>query len=962
MDADAFDLAGFCVGIVERDDAHRRIDRAQSGDVVVGLAASGLHANGYSLVRAAMTRLERPDLELVRTISEAAPSSWRATSLARPGTLGDVLLTPTRSMRGRARARRRLAADGLRLGGLAHITGGGLPGNLSARAARGSRASRRPGDVAACRRSSAGSPRLAGMDGAEMRATFNGGIGMALVVEPDAVDVAVAFLAARGLRAWDIGEVVPTGDLGGARYAELSVEVEAVWLSGARSSRSASRGGHQPARAASPPSSAGCWAGIGLVLRRPAVRGAGLGAPTRASHGAARPSGHPDRRGWDARRRDALAAAAGRRGRPGRLHARRSGRSCWIASRTGSSTSIPRCCRRSRGRTPSATRSRPAWRVTGVTVHLVDETLDGGPIVAQEPVPILATDDADDACGRASTPWSTGSCRGSSRSLLAGAITRVQAGRARIDRRARRRPDPVPRGRCSRCPTRPAWSTSRAGWSRAGFELVSTGGTAGAARGRPPVTDVAAVTGFPEMLDGRVKTLHPAIHGGRPGRPPAADTSGGSWRRGDRPVRARRRQPLPLRGGGRAAGHRRRRAHRGDRHRRADAGPGGGQEPRQRGHRHRSRRVRRRAARARRRRRPDAAAAPRAGRGRLPADGGLRRAHRRGAAASVSSRPPRRRSCPAAPRRCRSSASLRRCATARTRIRPRRCTCCPAPIRPLGRSRAASTSRARRSATTTSSTRLPRLPWRATCAGRHARSSSTATRAAPPRPGCHRSLGGRAGGRSGERVRRRRGAHRARRCRARRAAGVHLPGGRRRAGLDPAAATMLAGRADLRLLDDPHLGARRCLAASCAAPAAPSSPPTRTSRPTTRRPGRRPPRGARRRMSSATSTSPGVSPPRQVERHRAGPGRRRGRRRRRSDEPRRQRPARRATRPAERAVGAVCASDAFFPFPDALEVCLAAGVTAFVQPGGSHRDAEVIAAADAAGAAMVLTGRRHFRH
>jgi phosphoribosylaminoimidazolecarboxamide formyltransferase/IMP cyclohydrolase len=65
---------------------------------------------------------------------------------------------------------------------------------------------------------------------------------------------------------------------------------------------------------------------------------------------------------------------------------------------------------------------------------------------------------------------------------------------------------------------------------------------------------------------------------------------------------------------------------------------------------------------------------------------------------------------------------------------------------------------------------------------------------------------------------------------------------------------------------------------------------------------------------------------------------------------------------AERLVGAACASDAFFPFPDAVEVCLAAGVTAFVQPGGSIRDADAIAAADAAGATMLLTGVRHFRH
>jgi len=63
-----------------------------------------------------------------------------------------------------------------------------------------------------------------------------------------------------------------------------------------------------------------------------------------------------------------------------------------------------------------------------------------------------------------------------------------------------------------------------------------------------------------------------------------------------------------------------------------------------------------------------------------------------------------------------------------------------------------------------------------------------------------------------------------------------------------------------------------------------------------------------------------------------------------------------------RAQGAVCASDAFYPFPDAVEVCLEAGVSAFVQPGGSVRDAQVVAAVDAAGAAMLTTGVRHFRH
>ena len=64
----------------------------------------------------------------------------------------------------------------------------------------------------------------------------------------------------------------------------------------------------------------------------------------------------------------------------------------------------------------------------------------------------------------------------------------------------------------------------------------------------------------------------------------------------------------------------------------------------------------------------------------------------------------------------------------------------------------------------------------------------------------------------------------------------------------------------------------------------------------------------------------------------------------------------------EKAKGAVLASDAFFPFPDGPEAALQAGVTAIIQPGGSKKDDEAIAIADQYGAAMVLTGRRHFRH
>jgi len=67
-------------------------------------------------------------------------------------------------------------------------------------------------------------------------------------------------------------------------------------------------------------------------------------------------------------------------------------------------------------------------------------------------------------------------------------------------------------------------------------------------------------------------------------------------------------------------------------------------------------------------------------------------------------------------------------------------------------------------------------------------------------------------------------------------------------------------------------------------------------------------------------------------------------------------------RAGERARGGVAASDAFFPFRDGLDAVVAAGVVAVVEPGGSVRDDEVIAAADEHGVALVFTGERHFRH
>jgi phosphoribosylaminoimidazolecarboxamide formyltransferase/IMP cyclohydrolase len=68
------------------------------------------------------------------------------------------------------------------------------------------------------------------------------------------------------------------------------------------------------------------------------------------------------------------------------------------------------------------------------------------------------------------------------------------------------------------------------------------------------------------------------------------------------------------------------------------------------------------------------------------------------------------------------------------------------------------------------------------------------------------------------------------------------------------------------------------------------------------------------------------------------------------------------SRAGDRAAGSVAASDAFFPFPDGLQVLIDAGVRAVVQPGGSVRDEEVIAAAKASGITMYFTGTRHFFH
>ena len=153
--------------------------------------------------------------------------------------------------------------------------------------------------------------------------------------------------------------------------------------------------------------------------------------------------------------------------------------------------------------------------VTGVTIHLVDATLDGGPIVAQEAVPVLPGDDEESLRARIQAVEHRLLPR-VVELLAAGAVSVADDGR-RVDIDLERADTSVP------TPRRALLSVSDKtglvelgrGLVARGFELVSTGGTARTLRDAGlPVTDVAAVTGSPEMLDGRVKTLHPRVHAG----------------------------------------------------------------------------------------------------------------------------------------------------------------------------------------------------------------------------------------------------------------------------------------------------------------------------------------------------------------------------------------------------------------------------------------------------------------
>ena len=225
MEPDEFDLAGFAMGVGERS---RLLDgtAAQVGDAIIGLASSGLHANGYSLVRQLVEvghlALDAPYTEVVRRLLDGptADAVIGREARAADATLGDVLLTPTRIYaRDVLAIRASLDALGHELRGVAHVTGGGLPGNVP-RALPDELAARLDPTAWAMPSVMQLLGVVGGIGDVELRATFNGGIGMVLVVPAEAAAATMELAAARGVPARVIGDVVETATLGGKRYAE----------------------------------------------------------------------------------------------------------------------------------------------------------------------------------------------------------------------------------------------------------------------------------------------------------------------------------------------------------------------------------------------------------------------------------------------------------------------------------------------------------------------------------------------------------------------------------------------------------------------------------------------------------------------------------------------------------------------------------------------------------------------
>jgi phosphoribosylformylglycinamidine cyclo-ligase len=179
-----YDLAGFCVGVVEKAEI---IDGSTvaTGDVLLGIASSGPHSNGYSLIR-----------KVLEVSGESVDMPFG------DSTLGETLLTPTRIY-----VKALLALiKAMPIKALAHITGGGLPENLPRVLPKGSKAvvdthSWQQPEIFGWLQKNGG------IEDFEMLRTFNCGVGMVACIDAENVDAAIALLAEHGEQAWVLGSI-----------------------------------------------------------------------------------------------------------------------------------------------------------------------------------------------------------------------------------------------------------------------------------------------------------------------------------------------------------------------------------------------------------------------------------------------------------------------------------------------------------------------------------------------------------------------------------------------------------------------------------------------------------------------------------------------------------------------------------------------------------------------------------
>ena len=187
--AEDYDLAGFSLGAVERDAVLPRLDDQKPGDLLIGLASSGPHSNGYSLIR---------------RIVELSGLGWEAPAPFAPGqTVAEALMAPTRIY---IKSVLPLIKRGLIKGG-AHITGGGLIENPPRAIAEGLEP-RFDWGAWALPPVFAWLRDAGGVEDRELRRTFNCGMGFMLIVAPDDVDEVLSGLLAAGEAPFVCGELV----------------------------------------------------------------------------------------------------------------------------------------------------------------------------------------------------------------------------------------------------------------------------------------------------------------------------------------------------------------------------------------------------------------------------------------------------------------------------------------------------------------------------------------------------------------------------------------------------------------------------------------------------------------------------------------------------------------------------------------------------------------------------------